>query len=119
MRLTAPGNEIRPPVQQSKTPTSTAQTVSFRLILSSPPSVVEINTIRLPLTDGILNGTLEVDPKNPLIKLLVRWQNPVAKGEHRLAKLTLEAPGKDTFTHTFDSTGDLDDLIELQLPDAP
>lgn len=29
------------------------------------------------------------------------------------AKLTVEAPGKETFTHVFDAPGDIDDFVEL------
>ncbi len=99
-----------------------AQAVPFRLILSSPASSVEIDTGRKfspSISDGVLSGKLEINPKNPHIGLIVKWKNPTSPGEHRFAKLTLEAPGMDTFTHTFDAAGDLDDFVELPVPAAP
>jgi hypothetical protein len=82
---------------------------------------VEINTsklIRPSLEGSLLVGSLELDPQNPQIGLVVRWKNPTAPGEHRFAKLTLEAPGQATFTHVFDANGDIDDFLELPLPAA-
>ena len=94
----------------------------FRLLLSDPAAVVEIDTgklIRPPADSATLSGTLELDPKNPRVGLLVRWKNAAAPGEHRFAKLTLEAPGQATFTHVFDASGDIDDFLELPFPAAP
>lgn len=99
-----------------------AQTALFRLILSSPASFVEIDTgkkFRPLVTDSVLTGSLEMDPKNPSVGLIIRWKNPATSGEHRFAKLIVEAPNRATFSHTFDAAGDLDDFIELPLPAAP
>ena len=61
---------------------------------------------------------LELDSQNPRVGLVIRWKNSTAPGEHRFAKLTLEAPGQATFIHTFDAGGDIDDLLELPFPVA-
>ena len=93
--------------------------VPFRLILSAPATAVEIDTgrlIRLLAEQSTISGTLELDPNNPRLGLVVRWKNPCAPGEHRFAKLTLEAPGQETFTHVFDAAGDIDDFLELPFP---
>ena len=95
--------------------------VPFRLILSAPAAAVEIDTGRLirPLAEqSTVSGTLELDPNNPHLGLVVRWKNLSAPGEHRFAKLTLEAPGQETFTHVFDAAGDIDDFLELPFPAA-
>ncbi len=63
-----------------------------------------------------VSGTVTIDPANPSLSLVVRWKSPAGEGEHRFAKLTLEAPGQPTFTHVFDADGDIDDLIELPFP---
>jgi hypothetical protein len=123
MRVTSTGkmpSETQPP----PTPRETESSITpFQLTLSSPPSLVEIDTgkiFRPALTDTApLSGTLELDPKNPRVGLIVKWKNPTPPGEHRFAKLTLEAPGQNTISHTFDGTGDLDGFIELPLPTTP
>ena len=77
---------------------------------------MEIDTGHLlrPLpVQSTISGMLELDPNNPRLGLVVRWKNPSAPGEHRFAKLTLEAPGQETFTHVFDAVGDIDDFLEL------
>jgi len=60
-------------------------------------------------------GTLRLDPGNPYVSISVQWKNPPSAEEQRFAKLILEPAGKPTFTHVFDSTGDIDDLLELPL----
>lgn len=100
---------------------STTRTTPFHLLLSAPAEVVEIDTgrvIRPSIEQSSASGQLELDPKNPRIGLVVRWKNAVAGGEHRFAKLTLEIPGQETFTHVFDAAGDIDDFLELPLPAA-
>ena len=80
---------------------------------------MEIDTGHLirPLPEqATISGMLELDPNNPRLGLVVRWKNPSAPGEHRFAKLTLEAPGQETFTHVFDAVGDIDDFLELPFP---
>ena len=110
-----------PPVAATGTPALPRKSVPFRLLLSAPAAVVEIDTgklIRPPADSATISGTLELDPKNPRVGLVVRWKNAAASGEHRFAKLTLEAPGQDTFTHVFDASGDIDDFLELPFPAA-
>ena len=98
-------------------PKSATQAVTFRLLLSAPATEVEVNTVRLA-TDPLISGVLEIDPRDPRVALVVRWKNPTSAGEHRFAKLTLEAPGQETLTHVFDAAGDIDDFIELPYPTA-
>lgn len=101
-----------------KTPATTTS-VPFRLLPSSAPAAVEIDTgtvLRPAIKGSPITGSVEMDLLNPRIALVVRWKNPPAAGEHRFAKLTLEVPGQETFTHVFDSDGDIDDFVELPLP---
>ena len=122
MRVTATRDSISPPPGAATgVPALPGKSVPFRLLLSDPAAVVEIDTgelIRPPADAATLSGTLELDPKNPHVALVVRWKNPAAPGEHRFAKLTLEAPGQYTFTHVFDADGDIDDFLELPFPVA-
>lgn len=107
---------------EERPPESTAlprTAVPFRLALSATASSVEIDTgraIHLPTAALPISGTLELDPQNPRVALIVRWTSPPAGGERRFAKLTLEAPGQETFTHVFDAEGDIDDFLELPFP---
>jgi hypothetical protein len=121
-RVTAPRKSVTPPpAAATGAPALPGRQVPFRLLLSAPAAVVEIDTgkpIRPPVDESTISGTLELDPKNPHVALVVRWKNPAAPGEHRFAKLTLEAPGQDTFTHVFDADGDIDDFLELPFPAA-
>ena len=92
--------------------------VPYRLLLSAPATEVVLtatNEVRNAASDGNISGTLEIDPANPNLSLTVRWKNPPAAGEHRFAKITLEAAGKETFTHVFDADGDIDDFLELPI----
>ena len=101
-------------------PASLETSIPYRLLLSAPAAEIEIDTgktIRPPLHGSSISGTLEMDPKNPHVGLVVRWKTPVATGEQRFAKLVLEAPGQATFTHVFDAAGDIDDFLELPLPE--
>ncbi len=95
-------------------------TTPFRLVLSALAAEVKIDTGRsgpaISPEQMPIMGKLELDPQNPHVSLIVRWKNTPATGEHRFAKLTLEPPGQDTFTHVFDADGDIDDLLELPLP---
>ena len=103
-------------------PRPAASTVPFRLILSAPAATVEINAskpLRLAPDEIPISGALEMDPANPHVALTILWKNPPAAGEHRFAKLTLEAPNQPTFTHVFDADGDIDDFLELPFPPAP
>jgi hypothetical protein len=113
-------NQATPPPTASQ-PALRANSVPFRLLLSAPAALVEIDSgkpIQPPLDGPSLSGTLELDPANPHVGLIVRWQTPASASEHRFAKLTLEAPGKETFTHVFDAAGDIDDFLELPSPES-
>ena len=94
--------------------------VPFRLVLSAPATEVRIDTgsavPQVSLAQSPIMGKLKLDPENPHLSLVVRWKNAPAAGEHRFAKLTLEAPGQDTISHVFDADGDIDDFLELPLP---
>jgi hypothetical protein len=117
VRLTSVKNSGNPLEQSAakNQPKSATQAVPFRLLLSAPATEVEVNAVRLA-ADPPISGILETDPRNPRVALVVRWKNPTSTGEHRFAKLTLEAPGQETLTHIFDAAGDIDDFIELPLP---
>ncbi|MES2661531.1 MAG: hypothetical protein V4689_23130 [Verrucomicrobiota bacterium] len=119
-RVTSSRAETSPVVMPEK-PVTAAIAVPFRLVLSAPATAIEIDSGKMvsPSPDGIpVSGTLEMDPSNPHVSLVVRWKNPAAVGEHRFAKLTLEAPGQPTFTHVFDADGDIDEFLELPFPAA-
>jgi hypothetical protein len=121
-RVTATRKPVSPtPAATAETSSLPGKTVPFRLLLSDPAAAVEIDTgklIRPSADSSTISGTLELDPKNPHVALVVRWKSPAAPAEHRFAKLTLEAPGQDTFTHVFDADGDIDDFLELPFPAA-
>ena len=119
-RVTSAREPQRPTAAPSSTaPAAPSQNrVPFRLLLSAPAAAVEIDTGRLlrpELTASPISGSLELDPKNPHLALRVRWKVPAGPGEQRFAKLTLEAPGQDTYTHVFDAAGDIDDFLEIPI----
>ena len=96
--------------------------VPFRVLLSHPAATVELvakSEIRLAPTGNFFTGTMEMDPQNPRFSIKVHWALPSAPGEHRFAKITLEPPGRETFTHVFDSVNGIDELLELPSPVAP
>jgi hypothetical protein len=119
-RVISAGTNAATPQAVSPTPAPAASSVPFQLLLSAPAAEVKIDTgvANPPLSpDGSrIIGKLELDAANPHLILVVRWQNPAASGEHRFAKLTIEAPGVATFTHVFDADGDIDEFLELPLP---
>ncbi len=123
LRVTAARTTVArttPPPTDSQQ-TLRANSVPFRLLLSAPAALVEIDSgkpIHPPLDGPSLSGTLELDPTNPHVGLIVRWKTPASVGEHRFAKLTLEPPGQETFTRVFDAAGDIDDFLELPIPVA-
>jgi hypothetical protein len=98
-------------------PATATLAVTFRLLLSAPAAQIKIDagrTIELA-ADSPLSGTLELDPANPRIALVIHWKSPASVGEYRFAKLTLEPPGRETLTHVFDAAGDIDDFLELPI----
>lgn len=48
---------------------------------------------------------------NPVLQFKVDWAED--SPTRRFAKVVIEAPGEETFTHVFDSQGDIDDFVEL------
>ncbi len=123
-KVTSPRGESTTPDRKGtlveKTPAA-KNAVPFRLLLSAPAAeiVIDAASKQNPApADGTVSGSVELDAKNPTLGLVVRWKNPPATGEHRFAKLTLEAPGQPTFTHVFDADGDIDAFIELPFPAA-
>lgn len=121
LRVTAArdGGTAPVPHAAAEEPAGHGKSIPFRLLLSAPAAAVELDSgksIRPPCDGPRISGVLELDPDNPHVALVVRWKNPAAPGEHRFAKLTLEAPGEQTFTHVFDADGDIDDFLELPLP---
>lgn len=115
MRVTSAGDRAAAPtgtpVRQPLPP------VSYRLVLST--EAVEISVDTGKSTTSTPTGTLELDPANPHVALAIRWKSAPPAGESRFAKLTVEAPGRETFVHVFDAPGDIDDLVELPFPPAP
>ncbi len=121
LRVTAARGPTDPTVKPPIVERAALSAVPFHLVLSAPAAAVAIDTghlIRPPADPSPIAGMLELDPNNPRIGLLVRWKIAAAAGEHRFAKLTLEAPGQETFTHVFDAAGDIDDFLELPFPAA-
>ena len=121
LRVTAARAPRDPTVRPSSVERTALAAVPFHLVLSAPAATVEIDTghlARPPTDPSPISGMLELDPNNPRVGLVVRWKNPAAAGEHRFAKLTLEAPGQETFSKVFDAAGDIDDFLELPFPAA-
>ena len=116
LRVTAARGNGDPTPKPTVVAQAALAAVPFRLVLSAPATAVEIDTGRVirPLTEqSTVSGMLQLDPNNPRLGLVVRWKNPSAPGEHRFAKLTLEAPSQETFSQVFDAVGDIDDFLEL------
>ncbi|MGL4401780.1 MAG: hypothetical protein ACRCXD_18115 [Luteolibacter sp.] len=122
-RVTAPRNDSRATAPPPPVALPGGGAIPFRLLLSAPAAQVEIDTgkvIRQIPSDGLsISGVLELDSRNPRLGLVIRWKQPTAQGEHRFAKITLEATGQETLTHVFDAEGDIDDFLELPLPVTP
>jgi hypothetical protein len=121
-RLTAAKVTAEAPAETRVSAPVVGTQVPFRLVLSATADEVRIDTGKtmpaLALENSPIIGKLELDAENPHLAIVVRWKNPPAAGEHRFAKLTLEAPGQATFTHVFDADGDINDFLELPLPTA-
>lgn len=123
-RVTAArGVETSPvPVASAEKQAVARNSTPFRLVLSAPAVAVELDSgkaVHPKLDEPVISGTLEIDPANPHVALVVRWKNTASPDEHRFAKLTIEAPGQETLTHVFDADGDIDDILELPLPEKP
>jgi hypothetical protein len=91
----------------------------FELRLSAAAAEVTVDTGNGPTQLAPappITGQLSFDPKNPTLALTVRWRDNPAPGEYRFAKLILMPAGRETITHTFESSGHIDDFIELPIP---
>jgi hypothetical protein len=119
MRLTSTKVSAKPISEKPAEKPVVADSTPYHLILSSEAAEILIDTgiepvLRPTPTGSSISGNLALDPKNPHFSISVRWKQPTA-GEHRFAKITLEPAGQPTFTHVFDSSGDIDELLELPL----
>jgi len=87
-------------------------TARYFLSLSSEASSVSLAGKSIePDATGAFTGTLDIDIHAPVVFLEVKWKQD--GGSRRFAKLVIEAPGEETFTHVFDAPGDIDDFVEL------
>ena len=62
-------------------------------------------------SSGTYSGEVAIDGEAALLFVRVSWN--AEEDAHRFAKLVVEVPGKETFTHVFDAPGDIDNFIEL------
>ncbi|MDE0836390.1 MAG: hypothetical protein OSA84_08580 [Akkermansiaceae bacterium] len=84
----------------------------YFLTLSSEPSFVLLGATSIePQASGEFFGSLELDKDSRVVFLKVEWKE--GTGSRRFAKLVIEAPGAETFSHVFDAPGDIDDFVEL------
>lgn len=96
--------------------TETAVTVPFQLQLSAAAKRVVLRDEADKVlwessaaVDGMVEATWPRLPRN--VQLQVDWVTPGAP--RYFAKLRLDPPGRETLTHVFDASSDLDDLWEL------
>lgn len=116
LRLTAKGEsaETPPPVAEKKTGLIPAK---FYLTISTSSSAVVLTNGEKPFdlaTEDHMHffGSGAIDPSNPI--LFLKISSPSQKSRAALfAKLVVEAEGTETFTHVFDSPGEIDDFVEL------
>ena len=99
--------------QPKVSPSPPFLSVPYQLQLSSEATGIELNTGISKATGT--RGMLQLDAENPHVSITIHWKKPPSVEEQRFAKLILEPAGKPTFTHVFDSLGDIDDLLELPL----
>lgn len=100
--------DAAPPPPPAASPRASAR---YELALSAEAEKIELEAGGAVQTGS--EGDLEIDPQNPLIQLRVTWAAPAAVGR-RFAKLTLDLPGRESQSHTFDASGDIDDIWELK-----
>lgn len=98
------------------TAAETAVTVPFQLQLSAAAKRVVLRDEADKVlwessaaVDGMVEATWPRLPRN--VQLQVDWVTPGAP--RYFAKLRLDPPGRETLTHVFDASSDLDDLWEL------
>ena len=54
---------------------------------------------------------MKIAKGNPVLEIRIDWLEETTA--NRFAKVVVEAPGFETFTHVFDAEGDIDDFVEL------
>ena len=54
---------------------------------------------------------MKIARDNPVLEIRIDWLEETTA--NRFAKVVVEAPGFETFTHVFDAEGDIDDFVEL------
>ncbi len=91
-------------------PTSDKILTPYQLLLSGIAEKIELRANDTVVST--LEGTLALDLKNPQVSLKVWWKNSSA---HSFAKLMLDIPGQETFTHVFDAEGNIDDMVEIPI----
>ncbi|WP_411827329.1 hypothetical protein [Luteolibacter sp. AS25] len=77
------------------------------VILNAGPS--DVSAVKI--SDNEYQGSFQIDADTGLIDVSIRWQDDTAG--HYFAKLVIEAEGRKTFTHVFDSRGAIEDFVEL------
>lgn len=104
-------------------PTVAGISARYRLVFSAEPTEFFLTAARGSARGSekadrksTVVGVIVLDGESPAVSLAVRWKTPPVSATHRFAKLTLELPGRPTFTHVFDSPEDIDDFIEIPLP---
>ena len=109
-----------PPKDSGASTPATSLITPFELRLSASADSITLEGADGPQTidptRSPITGRIALDPANPTIALAIRWKSAPAPGEYRFAKLVLMPPGRDTSTHIFDATGDINDFIELPIP---
>ena len=113
---TLPTVEVTPTLTDK--PNAIGPKVPFTLEFSAPTveiylrdpqgAVLYEGKFSTPQTE--INASLPSLPE--IIHLTVQWQGSVP-AQHYFAKLRLDVPGKDTLTHVFDATSNIDDIWEL------
>jgi hypothetical protein len=63
-----------------------------------------------PITEGEIHDSLPRLPRS--VQVRIEWADP-SPAPRYFAKLRLEATGRDTLTHVFDSAAGIDDIWEL------
>jgi len=113
-RLTDRGAKVPDHVNDAGLPETgiSVSSAKYFLTLSSQASSVSLGgrTIE-PEASGDYSGSMDLEKKAPAIFLKVVWKE--ASGSRRFAKLVIEAPGEETFTHVFDAPEGIDDFVEL------
>jgi hypothetical protein len=84
----------------------------YYLTLSSDADAITLCGEKVsPQASGEYSGNLTFEKEAPVVTIGVAWKE--GSDSHHFAKLVIEAPGEETFTHVFDAPGDIDDFVEL------